>query len=92
VPKIPEVVGLLLCERLSFDRATHFATLAGLFQSLRFEQFPSPEKAFTVYAALYGGEGEGTIELTVMRLETEDDIYSYQRWFTFPDDQPLINL
>jgi hypothetical protein len=67
-------------------------SLTGLFQPLHFRRFPSPLQKFTVYAALYDGVGEGTMELEVARLETEEKIYSHKRWVTFPGRGMLVNL
>lgn len=79
--KLPEVVGLVLCDRMEVDPQARQMSLVGIAHSLFFRNFPSPPRSFTVYGALYDGTGEGTIELSVHRLETEKRIYRYQRWF-----------
>ena len=66
-------------------------SLTGLFQALRFRRFPSPIHKFTVYAALYDGVGEGTMELEIERLETEEKIYALKRWITFPGRGMIVN-
>src|SRR5262249_33878229 len=39
---------------------------------------------FTVFALFFDGEGEGTMELVCTRLENEQDVWNYHRWYTFP--------
>jgi hypothetical protein len=82
--KLPRVIGLTLCKRLDVDPTSGELSLVGIFQQLTFSAWPSPAYPFTAYALLYDGVGEGTIELVVNRLETEEDIYTYQRWFPLP--------
>ena len=89
--KMPKIVGLTLCDHIDVDLATGQFSLVGIFHSRHFRQFPSPVVRFTVYAALYGGKGEGTIELAVKQAGTEKDIYRLQKWLSFPDRQ-LVNL
>jgi hypothetical protein len=61
--RIPKVIGLTLCDHVEIDPHTGQFSLVGVFYSRYFRQFPSPIIAFTVYAALYGGRGEGTMQL-----------------------------
>jgi len=60
-------------------------SLVGVFNSLRFPSFPTPPQRFTVYAALHGGDGQGTITLTVSRAITEAKIRQSQWWRGFSD-------
>jgi hypothetical protein len=90
--RLPEVIGLVLCERMGVDVIAGQTSLVGLFQNRLYWAFPTEPQRFTVFAALYGGEGEGTIELTCTRLETEQDVYRYQRWFIFPGRDAIANL
>jgi hypothetical protein len=84
MPTPPHVVGLTLCNRLSFDPATAELSLVGIFNRLAFRRWPTPEVNFTAFATLFGGSGEGTIELVVSRLETEEMVYRYRRWYAAP--------
>jgi len=70
--KLSDVVGMVFCERMDFTFRVGQASLVGIFHSLRYRHFPSPPKRFTVYVALYDGEGEGTMEFEMERLETEE--------------------
>lgn len=81
--RLPRLVGLVLCKRLAVDLQARHLSVVGLFHALTFSAFPAPAR-FSVYTALYGGSGEGRMKLRVTRLETEDDVYSYERWWAAP--------
>jgi hypothetical protein len=89
--KPPRVVGLMLCKRMAVDTAAVEMSLVGIFRHLRLARFPA-SPPFTAFAALYGGSGEGIIELRVRRTETEKDVYQYQRWFGFPGEGMTAHL
>lgn len=82
--KLPSVLGLVLCEELGRDPQTGKPSLRGVFNSWHFPIFPTPLQQFTVYVALYDGVGEGKLALELMRLETEEVVYSNQRWILLP--------
>jgi hypothetical protein len=90
--KPPRVLGPILCKSTTFDPATGATTLFGAFNALFHSSWPTPPEQFTVYAGLHGGVGEGTIELAVYRLETEERIHRYQRWFAVPDPSIVLTL
>jgi hypothetical protein len=83
MPKPPAALGLIFCERLEVVTSPARVSLVGLFNELRIKKFPTVLR-FTAYAALYGGAGEGTIELSVMNTETEKVAYRYRRWGANP--------
>lgn len=90
--KKPLVVGLTICKRMAVDPSQGETSLIGLFHSLGFRQFPTPAQSFTVYGALYGGTGEGIMELVCSRMETEEDVYRYQKWLYLPGPGTVTNL
>jgi hypothetical protein len=92
VIKLPEVVALVLCERMDVDPQVGKTSLSGIFHARRFRSFPSPVQTFTVYVAPYGGIGEGTVQLDILRLEPELRIYRWRKWSTFPGAAYLVNL
>lgn len=89
---LPKIIGLILCRTLESDRATGETSLVGVFNALRFRDWPSPGQQFIVYSALHGGVGEGTIQLVIARLDTERAIHRYQRWVTLPGPGRYFNL
>ena len=85
MPKRPRVVGLMLCRRMGVDPVAAEASLVGLFHTFHVSSWTDPVPPFSVFALLTGGKGEGTIKLVIRRLETEDDVYRWQRWTVFSD-------
>jgi hypothetical protein len=83
VPKPPAALGLIFCERLEVVTSPARVSLVGLLNELRIKTFPAVLR-FTAYAGLYGGTGEGTIELSMMNAETEKVAYRYSRWWANP--------
>jgi hypothetical protein len=92
MPKPPRALGLVLCQAVVVDPSAAQMSLAGVFHSLRFSAWPGVCPSFTVYAALHGGEGEGTMQVRVTEMETERDVYRYQRWGAFTRGHPPIHL
>jgi hypothetical protein len=90
--KVPQVIALLLCDRMGLDPSSGQVSLLGIFQARYFPTFPSPPQNFTAYVALYDGEGDGTMELLLTRLETEEDITLYKKWLTFPGRGQIVNV
>jgi hypothetical protein len=90
--RLPVVVGLVLCETLAVEPQSARMSLVGTFHNRYFRRFPTPPQRFTAYAALDGGMGEGTIELRVTRLETEQEILRYRKWYAFSDPDLTANL
>ncbi len=78
--KLPQVMGLVFCERLN----PLTFSLERLFQGRQFRRFPTPPQDFEVYVALYSDNAEGRLELLVRRMETEEDIYHHRQWLRFP--------
>ena len=72
-------MGLVFCRE--FDSATF--SLRGLFQGLYFSAFPANTDPFIVYASMYSGGVEGTLQLTCTRLETERDIFTHSERRSF---------
>jgi hypothetical protein len=85
VNKLPRALGIYLCKRIAIDPAIGEMSLVGLFSAMTFDRWPSPIQRFTVYAVLYNGDGEGTIEVRIVRTTTEEEIYRFQRWTRIPD-------
>jgi hypothetical protein len=63
-----------------------------VFQSQNFSEFPTSPQRFTVYAALYGGEGKGRIKLIITHLETERDIHIKDEPVTLPGRRMIMNM
>ena len=46
--------------------------------------FPSPLQRFALHAVLTDGEGEGIIDVVILRLETDEEVYSARGRLRFP--------
>jgi hypothetical protein len=89
--KLPEPVPLILCQKINVAVETGYS-LVGLFQSRRFRAFPTAAQSFWVYVALRGGRGEGTMTLEIMFAETEEFLFSRQKWVSFSDPDLVYNI
>ena len=81
-----------MCRRFDVDAQTGQVNLLGICHSLRYSRFPNLPEALTVYVHLYGGAAEGTIDLVIERLETEQLIYRYRRWLALPGIAQSVHL
>jgi hypothetical protein len=81
----PIALGLTLCEKVIVEEGTKNVTLVSTFTKLRVDQFPTGPQRFVVFAVLTDGLGDGTIELVITRLETDEAIYTYRNRLRFPD-------
>ena len=81
----PMAAGLTLCHYVAVEEGTRNVTLAGSFHQLVGSTFPLRLAPFCVFAPLVGGQGEGTVELVVTRLQTDQELYRVHRRVAFPD-------
>ena len=88
---LPQALALTLCERIIVEEGTRNLTLVSTFLSRRVVSFPSEPVVFSVIVPLVGGSGTGTIELAVVRLQTDETIYSQQGTISFPDRLLVVN-
>jgi hypothetical protein len=77
-------------DRIGTDAESNQISLFGIFQARYSPTFPAVAD-FTIYTALYDGEGDGTMELISTRFETEEDFPAYRRWYTFPGRGLVVN-
>jgi hypothetical protein len=71
----PIVLGLTICEKVIVEEGTKNVTLVSTFTKLQVDTFPTVAQRFTVYTVLTGGLGDGTIDLIVRNLETDQVVY-----------------
>src|SRR5216683_6041831 len=91
--KLPQVSGLVLCDRVLFDTGTLEYTYSGVFHTLNlsFSDTPPhllprnqwPLRPFTVCGTLFNGDVEGRMELLVSHLEWEKATYRQRRWVSY---------
>jgi hypothetical protein len=81
---VPVASGMTLCDYLIIESKTGKASLIGSFAEITAPVFPQVPAPFSVVATLTGGLGDVTIDVAVSRLETGDEIATYQNIVHFP--------
>jgi hypothetical protein len=84
VPR-PVALGLTLCESVIIEEGTKNVSLINCFTGLKVAGFPSTPRPFCVLAALMDGKGDGTIDVMLTRLDSDDVVYELRRRAHFPD-------
>jgi hypothetical protein len=74
----PVAQGLLLCQQVIVEEGTKNVSLINIFRECRVKSFPSILPFFAV-ALLRDAEGGGTIELMIVRDETDEVVYDLKR-------------
>jgi hypothetical protein len=90
--KLPNVVGLVLCEQVITDATTRNVTLVNCFSRLRCSIFPSPPQRFVVSTVLTDGLGDANMALVISRLDTLELIRRHQWPMRFTDSLRVIRL
>lgn len=90
--QIPSTVSLMLCDQVVFEVGTQKPYLLGVFTGVAAERFPTIPQRFDIFASLTDGLGRVTITLTVVHLETNEEIYNQIMDVDFPDPLQVVNL
>jgi hypothetical protein len=92
MPQTPTAVSLMLCDQVVFEQGTQKPYLLGVFTGVAVDAFPTAPQRFDIFAALTDGLGEVTITLSVIHLETDEEIYSQQMTLQFPDPLRVVHF
>src|SRR5262245_13229011 len=84
VPR-PVALGMTLCDYVIVEERTKKVSLIGSFTGLAVAAFPALVAPFSVFAALTDGRGDGTVEVRVTRLETNEQVAAARGSVHFPD-------
>ncbi len=87
----PTAVGLMLCDYVLLEEGTRKPSPIGVFSRLALDRVPCIAPPFSAFAMLTDGSGRGTIQLTVRRLDNDQEIYARQGAIHFPDRLTVIN-
>jgi hypothetical protein len=82
----------MLCDQVIFEINTQKPYLLGVFTGVSVDAVPSSPQRFDIFAALTDGLGEVTMVLSVVRLETNQEIYAQTLKVKFPDPLKVVNL
>jgi hypothetical protein len=88
----PLSIGLTFCHSIIIEEGTRNLTLIGSFFDFYADDFPFTPDPFYVVTSLVGGHGEGELELTITRLETDQEVFSVHRRLSFPDRLTAVRV
>jgi hypothetical protein len=88
----PVALGLVLCDAVIVEEKTKKVSLIGTFTRIKATDFPATPLPFSVFAVLTDGHGDATIRLSVLRLETNEEVYAYDGPFHFPGPLAEVNF
>jgi hypothetical protein len=80
----PRAQGLTLCDYAMREEGTRKMSLVGTFAKIGADVFPFSAQPFCAFSTLTDGLGEGTLELTIASLTTDEEIYTFRRPIEFP--------
>jgi hypothetical protein len=92
MPQRPSAVSLMLCDQVVFEQGTLKPYLLGIFTGVATDRFPTAPQRFDVFAALTDGLGAVKMTLSVLHLETDQEIYAQQMNVNFPDPLRIVNV
>ena len=88
----PNAVSLMLCDQVVFEQGTQKPYLLGVFTGVAVDSVPTVPQRFDIFAALTDGLGDVPITLSVVHLETNQEIYAQKLTVSFPDPLQVVNL
>jgi hypothetical protein len=92
MPQRPSAVSLMLCDQAVFEQGTQKPYLLGVFTGIAVERFPTPPQRLDAFAALTDGQGDVTMTLSVVHLDTNHESYTETRGLHFPDPLGIMNV
>ena len=90
--KQPKAISLMLCDQVVFEQGTQKPYLLGVFTGIAVDGFPTAPQRFDIFAALTDGMGSVTITLSVVHLETDEEVYAQRMTVKFPDPLQIVNV
>jgi hypothetical protein len=92
MPQRPSAISLMLCDQVVFEQGSQKPYLLGVFTGVAADNFPTVPQRFDVFAALTDGQGTVTMTLSVVHLDTNQEIYSQGMTVSFPNPLRVVNL
>ena len=87
----PTAIGLVLCEQVIVDHRSKCPSPINIFTGFSVESFPSEPRPFSVFSSLTDGLGAGTLELIVVRMDTNERTFAQRYPIQFPDRRVVVN-
>jgi hypothetical protein len=82
----------MLCDKVVFEQGTQKPYLLGVFTGVAAARFPTDPQRFDIFAALTDMRGDVIMDLSVVHLDTDQEIYSRRLTVHFPDPLRVVNL
>src|SRR5262245_7980275 len=82
----------MLCDQVVFEQGTQKPYLLGVFTGIAVDGFPTSPQRFDLFAAFTDGLGSVTMTLSVVHLETGEEIYRKTMNVRFADPLQIVNV
>jgi hypothetical protein len=92
MPQRPQAISLMLCDQVVFERGSHKPYLLGVFTGVAIDSFPSAPQRFDIFVTFTDGHGNVKMKLSVVHLETNEQVYALPLTVSFPDQLKVVNL
>jgi len=92
MPQQPSAISLMLCDQVVFEQGTKKAYLLGVFTGVAADRFPTGPQRFDIFAALTDGTGDVTMRLSVVHLDSDEEVYSQAILVSFSGPLEVVNL
>jgi hypothetical protein len=83
---------LFVCDKVVFEQSTQKPYLLGVFTGVPLDVHNPVPQRFDVFAALTDGQGDVTMTLKVVHLDSNQEVYSQTMTVHFPDPLKVVNL
>ncbi|GEM_PF-3421386 len=92
MPQQPKAISLMLCDQVVFEQGTQKPYLLGVFTGIAVDGFPTGSQRFDLFAAFTDGLGSVRMSLSVVHLETGEEVYGQRMTVKFPDPLQIVNV
>ena len=92
MPQRPSAISLMLCDHVVYEQGTQKPYLLGVFTGVAADHFPTIPQRFDLFAAFTDGLGDVRMVLSIVHLDTNEEIYTQEMTVSFPDPLRVVNL
>jgi hypothetical protein len=90
--KLPVVIGLVVCEHAIVEERTRDLSLINCFTYRKVKSFPTLPLKMAAVAFLVDGLGEGDLDLNILQLSTDKEIFRMRRRISIDDSLNVARL
>jgi len=88
----PSAISLMLCDQVVFEQGSQKPYLLGVFTGVAADTFPTAAQRFDLFAAFTDGQGDVKMTLSVVHLDTIQEVYSQKMTVRFANPLRVVNL